>query len=101
MLTYEELYPRGCFGEWDHWLQERTLSILPALEARPGASLNALLDTHRQRAGAYRMVEHPEVSLQRLLEPAAQALRTRPTRTRPTAARSSRACPSAAGRSQR
>jgi hypothetical protein len=74
MLTYEEQYPRGCFGELDHWLQERTLSILPALEARPGASINALLDTHRERAGAYRMVEHPEVSFQRLLEPAAQAV---------------------------
>lgn len=77
MLTNEELYPRGCFGEWDHWLQERVQLMLPAMQARPGASFNALFDTHRERIGAYRMCEHEEVSIQRLLQPPAQALAQR------------------------
>jgi hypothetical protein len=74
MLTNEELYPRGCFGELDHWLQERVQLMLPAMQARPGASFNALFETHRERMGAYRMCEHEEVTLQRLLQPPAQAV---------------------------
>lgn len=77
MLTQEELYPRGCFGELDHWLQERVHLMLPAMQARPGASFNALFDTHRERMGAYRMVEHEEVSFQRLVQPPARAVAQR------------------------
>jgi hypothetical protein len=48
--------------------------MVKAVEQRPDASFNSLFDQKRARVGAYRVCAHPEVNMQRLLQPAAEAL---------------------------
>ncbi|MCI0573522.1 MAG: IS4 family transposase [Myxococcaceae bacterium] len=74
LLPEEVLYPEGCFGPLDEWLRRRLLHTLHLLEGQPGVSLNRLGVSRAERVGAYRMVEHEEVSFQRLLKPAADAV---------------------------
>jgi hypothetical protein len=74
-LTYEVLYPAGCFGPVDEvWLRERLLHTLHLMEGQPGVTINRLGTRRAERMGAYRMVENEGVSFQRLLEPAAQTV---------------------------
>lgn len=73
-LPYEELYAPGCFGPLDEWLRHRLLHTLHLMEHNPTAPLSGLGVTRAERVGAYRMVVHEEVKLQRLLEPAADAV---------------------------
>lgn len=74
-MTYEVLYPEGCFGPVDEvWLRERVLHTLNLMEGQPGVTLNRLGTSRAERVGAYRMVANEEVNFQRLLEPAAQAV---------------------------
>lgn len=74
-MTYEVLYPAGCFGPVDDgWLRQRLLHTLHLMEGQPGVTLNRLGTSRAERVGAYRMVENEDVSFQRLLEPAAQTV---------------------------
>jgi hypothetical protein len=77
VLETEELYPEGCFGPLDEWLRRRAVQLVEAVVDKPSATFNALFDKRRERVAAYRVCAHPEVSMQRLLEPAAEAVARR------------------------
>lgn len=85
MLTTEELYPEGCFGPLDEWLRRRARQLVEAVVQKPSATFNALFDRRRERVAAYRVCAHPEVNMQKLLKPAAEALARRVAEQEPEA----------------
>jgi hypothetical protein len=70
MLALEQLFPIGCFGTDDFWLRPRVLGLLQKIFALPHVCFSQLSTDASFVKGAYRLCEHPEMSLERLLSPA-------------------------------
>ena len=57
----------------DKRLNKRSVRVIEALAANPEASINGACDGWGDTLGAYRLLDHPAVSPERILEPHRQA----------------------------